>query len=148
MDRELIGQLFFANLPGDSLTPESLQFLQETRPGGIVLYGENIRSARQIQELTQELQRRAAEWRLPPLILAVDEEGGRVSRMPGGLEELIAPSQMAQAAAGGDAVAAAATATARRLRRLGFTMNLAPVADINTHAANPIIGSRAYGNDP
>ncbi|HUS16560.1 MAG TPA: glycoside hydrolase family 3 N-terminal domain-containing protein [Chloroflexia bacterium] len=143
------GQLFIFNFEADTVTPEVIRFIETTRPGGVVLYGRNIRSAQQVRELNGDLQRLAARLEMPPLIIAVDEEGGRVSRMPAGLGDLIAPSQMAQAAAGGPAAAAAcAQATALRLRRLGFTMNFAPVADVNTDAANPVIGSRAYGSCP
>ena len=143
------GQLFFFNFAGPALTPDVVHFVEETRPGGVVLFSRNLQDAAQIRTLTGDLQRLARRLDLPPLIVAVDEEGGRVTRLPPDLRMLTAPSAMAQAAAGGaPAAAACATATAGLLRRLGFTMNFAPVADVNSNPANPVIGTRSFGADP
>jgi beta-N-acetylhexosaminidase len=147
--RDATGQLFFFNFSETSVTPEVERFVEQTRPGGVILFGHNLRSAGQVRDLNRQLQQLARRLDLPPFIIAVDDEGGRVTRMPNDMRALTAPSPMAQAAAGGPPVAAAcATATARRLRRLGFTMDFAPVADVNNNPLNPIIGSRAFGGDP
>jgi beta-N-acetylhexosaminidase len=69
--------------------------------------------------------------------------------MPADGQDWIAPSQMAQSAAGGgEAVATCAGVIARRLRKLGFNLDFAPVADINSDPANPAIGIRSFGIDP
>src|SRR5256885_739039 len=81
--------------------------------GGVILFGHNVESLAQVRRLNQELQQLAADNGLPPLIISLDEEGGRVSRMPPDSLELTAPSQMAQGAAGGDAARLCAIATAR-----------------------------------
>jgi beta-N-acetylhexosaminidase len=147
--RDTAGQLLFCSFAGASLTPEEIRFVEKARPGGVLLFGHNMTSAAQTRALTGELQSLAARLGMPPFIIAVDDEGGRVSRMPPDIRDLIAPSQMAQAAAGGPTVARrCAMATARRLRRLGFTMDFAPVADVNNNPGNPIIGVRAFGADP
>jgi beta-N-acetylhexosaminidase len=147
--RRAAGQLFFFNFNDTSLTPDVERFVEQTRPGGVILFGHNLRSAEQVRDLNQQLQALARRLDLPPFIIAVDDEGGRVTRMPNDMRALTAPSPMAQAAAGGPPVAAAcAAATARRLRRLGFTLDFAPVADVNNNPLNPIIGSRAFGGDP
>src|SRR5689334_8863738 len=147
--RDAAGQLFFFNFNDTTVTPEVERFVEQTRPGGVILFGHNLRSAGQVRDLNRQLQQLARRLDLPPFIIAVDDEGGRVTRMPNDMRALTAPSPMAQAAAGGPPVAAAcAAATARRLRRLGFTMDFAPVADVNNNPLNPIIGSRAFGGDP
>ncbi len=146
--RDKVGQRLMVNFAGPELTPAVARFLVETRAGGIIHFGYNLTSQAQITRLNGELQDLAARHGLPPFLIAVDEEGGRVSRMPGEAARLIAPSQMAQAAAGSDAPASCAGVTARLLRRLGFNLNFAPVADVNNNPANPVIATRAYGHDP
>ena len=143
------GQQLIFEMEGTALTPEIAAFVRAARPGGVVLFGRNLRTAAQARALIGALQDLAARLDLPPLLVAVDDEGGRVTRLPDDLRRLTLPSQMAQAVAGGpEAAAAAARLTAAHLRRLGFTINFAPVADVNSNPANPIIGVRSYGADP
>src|SRR5690242_16001913 len=147
--RAAAGQQFLFNFSGYDLTPELVEFVKETRPGGVILFGRNIASGGQVRALVQSLQGLAARIHLAPLIVGVDDEGGRVTRLSPDLYPLVAPSQMAQAAAGGpEAARICALTTAGHLRRLGFTLNFAPVADVNNNPANPIIGARSFGEDP
>ncbi len=142
------GQRLMLALDGPELTEETAQFLLDVRAGGVCLFGRNITGVAQVTQLNRDLQDFAARHGLPPLLISVDEEGGRVSRMPADGQDWIAPSQMAQAAAGGDAIGRAARIVARRLRKLGFNVDLAPVADLNNNPANPSIGTRSFGTDP
>ena len=145
--RAAAGQQFFFNFYGTEITPDVRHFVADTRPAGAILFGHNLRSTAHTRDLIRELQAIAAGAGLPPLIISVDEEGGRVSRMPSDLQDVIAPSQMAQGAAGGaNSARRSAASTARRLARLGFSLNFAPVADVNSNPDNPVIGSRAYGS--
>ncbi len=147
--RDKIGQRFVYRLPGiTKLTKAVADFLVDCRAGGVVLFGYNSETPEQLAELNHDLQDLARRKGLPPFIIAVDEEGGQVSRMPARGQELIAPSPMAQAVAGPEAVRACSGVTARRLRRLGFNLNFAPSLDINNNPANPVIGTRSYGEDP
>ncbi|MEI7554663.1 beta-N-acetylhexosaminidase [Candidatus Chlorohelix sp.] len=145
---EKVGQRFMLSFDGTELTPTLRAWLLECRPGGVILFGRNIKSIEQVNTLTANLQDLAARNGLPPFIIALDEEGGRVSRMSADGSSWIAPSQMAQAAAGIEAVRASAKVTARRLQRMGINLNFAPVADINNNPHNPVIGIRSYGSDP
>ena len=79
-----------------------------------------------------------------PIIVAIDDEGGRVQRLAGVLGRM---DSAARVAAAGDREAAVALAyeRGRQLVDLGFTMNLAPVADL---AGGGYIGDRSYGDDP
>lgn len=146
--RDKVGQRLMVYFHGPELTEEVQRLIVETRAGGVVLFGHNIKSVAQVAQLIRDLQDLAARNGLPPLLMAIDEEGGRVSRMPADGQDWIAPSQMALAAAGEDAVAASAGVVARRLRKLGFNVDFAPVADINSDPANPAIGIRSFGIDP
>ena len=147
--RDKVGQLLTYRMPFvTELTPRLADFLVETRAGGLCMFGYNIPSLTKISQFNQDLQDLATRHGLPPFILSIDEEGGQVSRMPGEGQALIAPSQMAQAQVGAQTVHDAASVTARKLHQLGFNMNYAPVLDINSNPANPVIGTRSFGDDP
>ena len=146
--RDKVGQRFMVRFYGPELTPTIRQFLIESRAGSVIHFSSNIESLEQITGLNRDLQDLAARNGLPPYMIGVDEEGGRVSRMSADGLELIAPSQMAQAAAGADGPALCAGAVARQLARLGFNLNFAPVADVNNNPLNPVIATRAYGSQP
>src|SRR5438105_13991101 len=105
--RAKIGQLMLYRLPSvTQLTPRLADFLVDCRAGGVVLFGYNIASLDSITQFNHDLQALATQHGLPPFIISLDEEGGQVSRMPADGQALIAPSQMAQAKAGREAVRA------------------------------------------
>ncbi len=143
-----VGQRMLVVFPGPELTPAIANFLLAVKPGGIVMFADNITSLAQITKLNADLQNLAAKNNLPPFIITLDEEGGIVSRMPVEAREQIAPAQMAQAAGGLDSVRNCAHETALRLLKLGFNLNLAPDADINSNYQNPVIGTRSFGSQP
>ena len=133
---------------GPSITSAVEDMIRTRGVGGIVLRTENAPDASALARICADLQRIAAEAKIPPLFLAVDQEGGSVVRIASGMT--VFPSQMALAATP-DPVAAvqrSATITAEELRAGGVNWNLAPVADVNNEPLNPIIGNRSYGSDP
>jgi beta-N-acetylhexosaminidase len=80
-------------------------------------------------------------------LVGVDQEGGRVARLPKPLLEV--PPMRAVASWGDVAFAERiAAAVGRELAALGFTIDFAPVLDVNTCPSNPVIGDRAFGDDP
>jgi beta-N-acetylhexosaminidase len=82
-----------------------------------------------------------------PLTIGTDQEGGTVSRLRGIVTSF--PSQMAAGATRDPGlVRAAERATGAQLRALGINLDYAPVADVNTDPANPVIGTRSFGSDP
>lgn len=111
--------------------------------GGIIYFGKNIRSA---EQLTEMLANTAAYSRYP-LFLAVDEEGGSVSRIAeAGLAENTGSAGTIGATADPAMAYAAGCDIAEYLTAYGFNVDFAPVADIDS-VENSIIGERAYGND-
>jgi beta-N-acetylhexosaminidase len=82
-----------------------------------------------------------------PLLIAIDQEGGRVARLPKGFTVFPGQSVLGRAGAP-DLAYAFAEATAAELRAIGVNMNLTPVLDVHTNQHNPIIGDRAFGSDP
>ena len=111
--------------------------------GGVALFARNVRSDEQVGELCAALHAES-----PALVIAIDEEGGDVTRLDARIGSRY-PGNLALGVAGDpDLTHAVAAAMGARLASLGIGLNLAPVADVNTNPQNPIIGVRSFGSDP
>ncbi|MBI2001548.1 MAG: beta-N-acetylhexosaminidase [candidate division NC10 bacterium] len=123
--------------------PDDLRRLLGAGLGGVILFRRNLRDLEQICRLTAGLHAAASG----PLLVGVDQEGGRVTRLP---EPFLSPPPAASLGALDDAILTRdlARAVGRELRAAGFSWNLAPVLDVHTNPANPIIGDRAFSHDP
>ena len=145
---EQIGQLLMVGFPGTTPTPQLIKLIQRYHVGNIILFSRNVRSARQLHELTASLQELALEGgQRQPLLIALDQENGMVQRL--GEDATIFPGNMALGAVGSEQSAyEVALAAGQELRALGVNLNLAPVADVNNNPANPVIGVRSFGEDP
>ncbi|HLW58349.1 MAG TPA: beta-N-acetylhexosaminidase [bacterium] len=144
-DRDLVGQLFMVDFDGFAPSEGIERLVTVGGVGGVILFDKNVQDAEQVAALTNALQGVAAAAGCSPLLVGVDQEGGPVVRLRG----THFPSAMAFGAAGSEAlVAAAAEVTARELRAVGIHLNFAPVLDVNSNPANPVIGVRSYGEDP
>jgi len=131
-------------LPGfaGEKAPAWLQRELEAGLGGVVLFARNVRNPAQLRKLTGAIRIR------PDVVVAIDEEGGDVTRL-----EAVRGSSVPGALALGEIddpalTEAVATAVAGALRDVGVTHDLAPVADVNTNPRNPVIGIRSFGSDP
>jgi beta-N-acetylhexosaminidase len=145
--RDPVAQMFMLDFSGHEPSADIERFIADDGIGGVILFVKNIALPRQTAALTNRLQKIASEAGRPPLLISADQEGGRVVRLRDGATHF--PSAMAFGAAGSEAlVASAAGITARELRAVGIQMNLAPVLDVNNNPANPVIGLRAFGEDP
>jgi beta-N-acetylhexosaminidase len=144
---DLVGQSLMLSFPGRYATPELLQALSDTRACGVILFAQNIGTPAELHALNRELQLHAAASGLPPLLIAIDQEGGTVTRLRPPL--VTVPSQMAQAATGDPQSAfECARLTGTQLRAFGINLNFAPVLDVNCNPANPVIGTRSFGEQP
>jgi beta-N-acetylhexosaminidase len=142
--REKIGQLFMVGFMGTSVTQDLAAFLKEYKPGGVILFSRNLESVEQIVELTNDLQRCSPKF---PLLIAIDQEGGRVSRLPKGFT-IFPPCELIGRCHSGELAYAAAATIAKELKAVGINMNMAPVLDVNSNPDNPVIGDRAFGSSP
>lgn len=127
---------------GHSLPAESAALLH----GGVrsvIHFTRNYADPGQLSRLNSDIRAAAGG----PVLVTVDHEGGRVQRFRGAAFPDL-PSGRALGEAGPDAARAAGEAAARNLRAVGFTMNLAPVLDVDSNPANPVIGARAFSSDP
>jgi beta-N-acetylhexosaminidase len=132
-----VGQLVVLSFDGTTPPAYVRAALRERHAAGVILFGRNVVSAAQLRALTKTL--RDAGGR--PLV-AVDQEGGSVRRVP-----WVGPigSESEQAAAG--TAQSDAENAAKALRALGITVTLAPVADVPS-VRNAAIASRAFSTDP
>lgn len=148
MNRELqrkIGRLFVTGFDGTATGEHARFLLEDIKAGNWIFFARNITGYGQLADLTGEIMAKTRENNGTTPFMTIDQEGGVVSRLHGDLNTY--PGAMASAAAAGpEAVMRGAEITAGHLRSLGLNMNLAPVADINSNPANPIVGSRSYGD--
>ncbi len=141
--RQAVGQhMLFAY---DGLRPPAdlRRRIARGEAAGVVLFARNVRSAGQVRAVTRSLQaiKRPARLRAP-LIVAVDQEGGPVRRIPGSPQRAAAEAgTVARASADG-------RAAARTLRAAGVNLDLAPVADVARPGAALERERRIYGRDP
>ena len=82
-----------------------------------------------------------------PLMVTVDQEGGRVSRLSALGIDHASPRELAQTRTP-EQVRAIAADVGRKLKRLGVTVDFAPVADVSDESDNEVIGDRSFSNDP
>ncbi|MFB8768131.1 glycoside hydrolase family 3 N-terminal domain-containing protein [Nocardiopsis alba] len=141
-----IGQLLVLSAQGTT-AEENASLIETHRPGGLIYFDANLDDAEQIARMSAGVQEIAAEQgQGVPLFLGIDQEQGRVVRMPVGT---LFPDAMAVGATGDTELAALrAATTANELTAVGINLNYAPDADVNTDPNNPVIGIRSFGSDP
>lgn len=142
----------FAGLPllvgfeGTSLKPDLERKIRTLHPGGIILFSKNISNQEQLKNLISEAQRLSLSESGRRLLVAIDQEGGEVSRikvnppLPSALSiGLLGDAQVAQHLG---------HHTGKTLNELGVNMNLAPVLDLADPDQSSFIGTRSFGADP
>jgi beta-N-acetylhexosaminidase len=156
--REQAGQLLMVGFRGLEAGPDSpiIRHVRSGLVGGVVLFDRdaalgsdrrNIRSPRQVRRLIRSLQAAAPL----PLLVAVDQEGGRVARLR---EKHGFPATVSARCLGAaddlEGTRRQAAATAAALAAAGFNLNFAPLVDLDVHPENPVIGrlERSFSPDP
>ncbi len=148
--RQMIGQMvlvgFVGNKPDDEGYKIVLDQAAQGRISGVLYLGRNIRSLKAVKDLNERLQSVSRE----PLLVAVDQEGGRIERLTKAVGFRESPSAASVAhTMEPDAAEVEYGKMAAGLASWGFNLNLGPVVDLNTNPANPIIGrlGRSYSPD-
>lgn len=141
--RQQAGQVIVAKYRG---TGAPVRALRTLHLGGVIANTGNIASAKQIKAVNARLAREFARRSYPGFV-AVDQEGGLVARVRGTATRW--PTFMATGAADRPGLTEeVAGANGRELANLGFTVDLAPVADVTTGSGDPTIGTRSVGGRP
>src|SRR6202171_3749419 len=142
-----VGQMMAASFGGPDITEGLRRLILDEKVGTVLIFRDNFTDAANLNRLTTQLLRLGREAGLPaPLLVAVDEEGGRGMGIHDGGTAL--PSELELGTGGPQAVRQAVANNASGLHALGIELNLAPVADLRSNPADGVIGDRSFGGDP
>ncbi|GGA22196.1 beta-N-acetylhexosaminidase [Paenibacillus physcomitrellae] len=144
-----VGQLFICGFHSYTPDEQITTLIGKYQVGGVIYFRRNVQSAPQLAKLSGGLQTLAMEALSGlPLLIAIDQEGGMVSRLDhDGISRI--PGNMSLGAADDPALTEAIAAlSAKELNLLGINMNFAPCVDVNNNPLNPVIGVRSYSEDP
>ncbi|MGQ9804996.1 MAG: glycoside hydrolase family 3 protein [Chlorobiales bacterium] len=153
-----IGQLLIVGFRGTSVSDQSpiVQDIRAGRVGGVILFdydvlekqsGRNIQSPNQVRSLCATLRNHSKI----PLLIAIDEEGGKVNRLKPkyGFRQTVSAAYLGRLKSL-DSTKAYATHTAELLSEVGINLNFAPVCDVNVNPQNPVIAKleRSFSSNP
>ncbi len=124
---------------------EPVDVVTEHHLGGVIYLAENIESAEQVRAMSRQLQDAAQTDTGIGLLIAIDQEGGRVSRLS---DEVTLFPSAADLAGDPELVRQSSYITGQQVRHQGINVVLAPVADIVDPARPSFIGDRSFGTDP
>lgn len=146
--KQQTGQMLVSGFPGITLNSEVEELIGTYHVGGFILFERNFEHPEQLAELIADLQAFASKAGAPaPLFISVDQEGGRVSRLNPPFTRFPEPCCLGLAQS--ESLAQRfGLALGHELNAVGINMDYAPVLDVNTNPDNPIIGKRAFSNDP
>jgi len=143
-DEQLAGQRLMVGFEGTQLDADLKFLIGDIKVGGIVLFSHNVETPDQVKKLCSAVQKYARMNGQPPLMIAIDQEGGQVARLKKPFTQFPGNSAMKNVA---DAVYFAQT-TAAELTEAGINMNLAPVMDVAPKEISSIMAIRSFGQDP
>jgi beta-N-acetylhexosaminidase len=143
-----VGQRFMVGFEGLTASADVKALLREFGVGHVVLFARNVADPEQVADLVRELQSTARDaGHDRPVLVAVDQEGGRVARLKD--PWTIWPAARAVGRAGSEETARKmAEALADELKACGIRYDFAPCVDVDTNPRNPVIGDRSFGDDP
>jgi beta-N-acetylhexosaminidase len=143
-----VGQRFMVGWEGHEPSAHLKMLIRDFGVGHVILFARNVDGPEQVAELIRELQSLARDARHDlPLLVAVDQEGGRVAR----LREpwtVWPPLRTVGRTGSEDMARRLGEALAAELAACGFRLDFAPVMDVDTNPKNPVIGDRSLGDDP
>lgn len=143
--QEKIGQMIIIGMDTNYITDRIKIMITKYKIGGIILYRKNFHTYQEMLDLISQLKDLNKENKIP-LWIAIDQEGGRVNRMP--KEILNLPSANLIATKGGmEDVEKSAEIIGKILKQSGYNLNFAPVLDIKRFENNHAIGDRCYGEN-
>lgn len=138
--------------PVTQLPPELARLISQYNIGGVILFSENLTSPAQIAQLNAQLQQAAKQSSLgAELFISIDQEGGRVARLPRDLSTPFTGNMSigaTYAKHGSYFASHTARVIANELTAVGINTNYAPTVDVNSNPENPVINVRSFGEDP
>ena len=142
------GQRVMVGFEGHEASADVRALIRDYGVGHVILFARNVAEPEQVAELVRELQSVARDAGLDlPLLVAVDQEGGRVAR----LREPWAvwpPARAVGRTGNAETARELGRALAQQLAACGIRYDFAPCVDVDTNPRNPVIGDRSFGADP
>jgi beta-N-acetylhexosaminidase len=137
----LVRPLLWIGFDGKVPTPEAARLIHQG-VSGVILFARNVGTPAETRGLIGELKAMAPG----PLLLSVDQEGGRVARLVDGFTAF--PPMRELGARTADEIREIGARLGAEVRDAGFDIDLAPVVDVDSNPANPVIGDRSFSRDP
>lgn len=143
--KEKIGQMIMIGMDTNYITDRIKTMITEYKIGGIILYRKNFNTYAEMLEIIKQLKELNKNNKIP-LFISIDQEGGRVNRMPKEIKNL--PSANTIANIGGiELIKKSASITGEILSKSGYNLNFSPVLDIKRFNDSHAIGDRCYGDN-
>lgn len=142
---EKIGQMITVGIDGYTINDKTKELIQQKKVGGIILFKDNISDSNQLLELINNIKITNSKNKIP-IFISVDEEGGRVSRLPKEIKKL-PPNETVGRVNDENLAYDIGKSIGYALKSFGFNMDFAPVLDINSNPNNTVIGDRAFSSD-
>ena len=139
-----IGQMLIIRLQGKKINDSLITLIKDYNIGGILLYSKNYDSYEQMLDIINELKEINSKYNDTPLFISIDQEGGRVNRLPKEFNNIVAAKKLS---IDKKYVEKASQLTSNILNAIGINMNFAPVLDIQRFSDKHAIGDRCYGTN-
>ena len=147
MDRNIIkkiGQMFIVRMQGKLITKELETLIKDYNIGGICLYSKNYNTYEEMLSLINDLKSLNKKYNKEPLFIAIDQEGGRVNRLPKDINNLLSAKKISKK---DEYIIESGNIIGEILLKSGINMNFAPVLDIQRFDDYHPIGNRCYGDN-
>lgn len=143
---EKVGQMIIGGVDSTIYTEKTKSLIADYKLGGIILFKKDLETTEQSIELLNQI-KLENKRNILPLFLGVDQEGGRVERLPDEVVSL--PTNKVIGEKNDEQFSYnIGTILGDQLNAYGFNLNFAPVLDVNSNPNNPVIGDRSFSNDP
>lgn len=143
---EKVGQMIIVGLDGYSIDDNAKKMIENYHVGGFILFSKNVKDSAQVVSLTNSLKQTNSINKIP-LFISVDEEGGKVTRVPSSFKKL--PTNKVIATKNNPELSyKIGELLGDEVKSLGYNLDFAPVLDINSNPNNPVIGDRSFGSTP
>ena len=141
--QEKIGQMMIVGIDNNYITERTKRLILDYKIGGVILYKKNFNSYDELINIIKELKKLNSANKIP-LFISIDQEGGRVSRLPKEFLKFPPAYKLAETK-DINLIKESANLTGKILKSAGINMNFSPVLDIKRFEDNHAIGDRSYG---
>lgn len=142
-----LGQLFMVGLPDLTLDASTRKLIREYGINNFIYFKRNVQSPEQLTQLSQDLRLACRENGLPPPLIAIDQEGGSVARLPPPFSQFPDARVLAGSVEPEKALSSYARVCSGELKSIGVNYNLAPVLDVCPAGKDFFMERRALGGD-